>query len=590
MKIKVTTKWIFFILLLLIVIFFTIFGYCFFAKSCINLVSKNYDFLESDANSAKKKISIELNEEGRVNVINEMEIKYDKSNVFGNIYLADPIIGSPNEKNPKVTVNNMQIKDIDLLYYEDYIDFQYKVYKDRQYKINANYEYSAESVVKQYNDFTVLGLNLDDKYEYDSVEYEIKLPSKVTKFEISNKNFIVNEIGVNTYQIIPKNNKVNFAKNDLYIMMDNGIVESAEVINNNCDVEIINEFNINNTELICIVSICAMIFLVYIILKKERRIPLEKVEYLRDVKQVISPILAESIVDNKINTKNCIMACIVDLISKGNIKNIDNNNIELVSKKNLESYEELIIDIIFSEGNKLTSFSRISQMFTQDKRKTRQLYKKFINVKRKIILKMVEDGLYEENISSKVLLLKILQVFLTTAIMFCSFAFAFEVELFNLIFVLIGIVVSIIFTARFLKDKYNLNACCVSDYMDIPWVMKNIIYYLIIISHFVMCLFIEKYNIVFVMILTVFSMLSYKNNKTLNKPKLSEKGKEAYVKACGMKNLIEKYSVMENRDMDSNIIWGDYLAYAVAFGLANKISNKFEESSMMQSILDVYFY
>ena len=57
-----------------------------------------------------------------------------------------------------------------------------------------------------------------------------------------------------------------------------------------------------------------------------------------------------------------------------------------------------------------------------------------------------------------------------------------------------------------------------------------------------------------------------------------------------MKNLIEKYSVMENRDMDSNIIWGDYLAYAVAFGLANKISNKFEESSMMQSILDVYFY
>ena len=37
---------------------------------------------------------------------------------------------------------------------------------------------------------------------------------------------------------------------------------------------------------------------------------------------------------------------------------------------------------------------------------------------------------------------------------------------------------------------------------------------------------------------------------------------------------------MKERDVDAAIIWDEYLIYATAFGIPNKVTNKFSESLM----------
>ena len=66
---------------------------------------------------------------------------------------------------------------------------------------------------------------------------------------------------------------------------------------------------------------------------------------------------------------------------------------------------------------------------------------------------------------------------------------------------------------------------------------------------------------------------------------LTENGKYELSKAQGLKNYIQDYSLMKERELDSVIIWDEYLAYAVAFGIPNKITEKFGENLMNANIV-----
>ena len=46
---------------------------------------------------------------------------------------------------------------------------------------------------------------------------------------------------------------------------------------------------------------------------------------------------------------------------------------------------------------------------------------------------------------------------------------------------------------------------------------------------------------------------------------------EDYSKLNALKDKIEKYSLMEERDIEQIILWEQYLSYSVSFGIANKI-------------------
>ena len=58
---------------------------------------------------------------------------------------------------------------------------------------------------------------------------------------------------------------------------------------------------------------------------------------------------------------------------------------------------------------------------------------------------------------------------------------------------------------------------------------------------------------------------------------LTKKGKEEQLKLIELKNYINDYSLIKNRNLESVIIWDKYLAYATAFGIPSKITNNIYE-------------
>ena len=44
-----------------------------------------------------------------------------------------------------------------------------------------------------------------------------------------------------------------------------------------------------------------------------------------------------------------------------------------------------------------------------------------------------------------------------------------------------------------------------------------------------------------------------------------------------LKKYINDYSLIKNRDLESVIIWDEYLAYATAFGIPNKVTDSIYE-------------
>ena len=67
-------------------------------------------------------------------------------------------------------------------------------------------------------------------------------------------------------------------------------------------------------------------------------------EIRKETNGLVSPILAEAVVDGKIALKEMLMTTIIELNIKGNIKIINNNTLELVSRDNLEKYEQSIVE------------------------------------------------------------------------------------------------------------------------------------------------------------------------------------------------------------------------------------------------------
>lgn len=63
---------------------------------------------------------------------------------------------------------------------------------------------------------------------------------------------------------------------------------------------------------------------------------------------------------------------------------------------------------------------------------------------------------------------------------------------------------------------------------------------------------------------------------------------EDYSKLNSLKNKIDEYSLIEEKDLEYIVLWGKYLAYAVSFGNAKKITKKYQELQDL-NISDKFF-
>ena len=103
------------------------------------------------------------------------------------------------------------------------------------------------------------------------------------------------------------------------------------------------------------------------------------------------------------------------------------------------------------------------------------------------------------------------------------------------------------------------------------------IYLGILCMMIVSSIYVAKYYLVFFIITILTFALNLYTIYQTGMVALTRKGKKERAKLMELKKYINDYSLIKNRDLESVIIWDEYLAYATAFGITNNVTNSIYE-------------
>ena len=301
----------------------------------------------------------------------------------------------------------------------------------------------------------------------------------------------------------------------------------------------------------------------------------------REWQDLVTPVLAETIIDGEVGTKELIMTVITDLVTRGNIEIIDNETIHLIHKNDLAEYEKEVINLLF-EDTSYIQFSQLKDVFIKLNSKTREIYIDIGKIKNDIIEELTIKGILSQkkkkimSILRGILVINIVIMILTVSGLISDR----ETSAYVLVTTLVILVVvgsSKSKTAIEKVDKIN-SLKDDSVKLKLTMIMFGILMVLGILLN------IRKapvWNLIFMIIILLDLLFVFMTKKQF----LTRKGKEERRKILELKKYIEEYSIMEERDLQDTILWDKYLAYATAFGIPNKVTKKVYEEYMNANIL-----
>lgn len=316
------------------------------------------------------------------------------------------------------------------------------------------------------------------------------------------------------------------------------------------------------------VAVCFFISLTLFIIaykvSRRQKVTKKSSEY----KNLISPILAELLIDGKIDIKNLMLTTIAELQIKKNVAIVNDNVIELLHKNNLNLHELYLVDMIFLDKKTIT-FGEINDRFSYARFSTVD----FVESMHKISVEM-QTKLYETNVFSKkrtlilniISYLAMIMLIIFPAIILETTRNAFyEFTVLTLIFSFVATVA--FFSRLFSKGdviellKFSVNPKQRKRYSISSFILVEAVLFLILISNI-------KYS--FISVLGVYII----NFITLNMAKnnvLSDKGLEERRKILELRNFLETYDFRKFENGESYIVWNEYFAYAAAFGISNPV-------------------
>lgn len=479
-------------------------------------------------------------------------------------------------KNLTIYLNNEKLKH-EQFWISSSKDIQIEEFdavKDNIYQFTIDYEYDPANVADEYTNISTLTFN--PRASFSKTNIKIILPQETNTFELS-PNAKIEYLGNSTYNIKNiKNRRLST------LLIDTGVIKGADKINEELKISVQKE----NWKILYIMYVVSIIILVIVLILTRRE--KKKTEYVRNPSEVIEPILAESIIDKKIGAKELVMSCVVNLIYKGNLKNIGNDKIQLLNYNNLTELEKEILGLIFQDDNEIVTFDQIKKIFIKDNIKAKKISAKFKDIRKKI-----EKKLFDYNLYSRIgeYILRILKI-ISIAMILNSISMIFIILNYgrlpiniNIIYMCIINIIIAIFVS------FNRIAYIISFIIFNPITIIFGTIFISILSKealnneiYIMNFPINEY--IYVLILSVIILLL--NIIIFKRTKLhvfTKTGQKEFAKAQGLKKYIIDYSLMKERDLESTIIWDEYLAYAVAFGIPNKIIEKFNEGLMNTNII-----
>lgn len=441
---------------------------------------------------------------------------------------------------------------------------------DKNVTIKLTYELDLDYITR-YTNTDVLPLYMD----LENIDYLNNLTINL------NSNYTITNLTVDNAEISKTKDGYAVNMNNINNSDDMNILFNMNTyLSNTINSDYVNPNILKETEeydyineriyiLVIIITISVILLILSLIINNQKK----TTNYRRDTSNLISPILAEAIIDGKIGLKELIMTTIVELNIRGNINIINNDTLELVSYDNLEIYEQSIVNLLFK--NKTIKFSDINNTFANSNKSTIQFTQKMSLIKECLL-----EKIYSMNIFSKGL------TFLNKAIGLCTILISI-----NMPQILLNnsssmkkffFILSLLITFYYIKSnigKKTIREEIITNnkrrtVIDIRIVFLLILTVFIIISTSIS---VAKYHIVFFMFTLLAICLNiyiaYHSQGII----LTKEGKEEQLKLVELKNYINDYSLIRNRDLESVIIWDKYLAYATAFGIPNKITNSIYE-------------
>ena len=441
---------------------------------------------------------------------------------------------------------------------------------DKNVSIKLTYELDLDYITR-YTNTDVLPLYMD----LENIDYLNNLTINL------NSNYTITNLTVDNAEISKTKDGYAVNMNNINNSDDMNILFNMNTyLSNTINSDYVNPNILKETEeydyineriyiLVIIITISVILLILSLIINNQKK----TTNYRRDTSNLISPILAEAIIDGKIGLKELIMTTIVELNIRGNINIINNDTLELVSYDNLEIYEQSIVNLLFK--NKTIKFSDINNTFANSNKSTIQFTQKMSLIKECLL-----EKIYSMNIFSKGL------TFLNKAIGLCTILISINMPQILLnnsssmkkFFFILSLLITFYYIKSNIGQKTIREEIITNNkrrtVIDIRIVFLLILTVFIIISTSIN---VAKYHIIFFMFTLLAICLNiyiaYHSQGII----LTKEGKEEQLKLVELKNYINDYSLIRNRDLESVIIWDKYLAYATAFGIPNMITNSIYE-------------
>ena len=262
---------------------------------------------------------------------------------------------------------------------------------DKNVTIKLTYELDLDYITR-YTNTDVLPLYMD----LENIDYLNNLTINL------NSNYTITNLTVDNAEISKTKDGYAVNMNNINKSDDMNILFNMNTyLSNTINSDYVNPNILKETEeydyineriyiLVIIITISVILLILSLIINNQKK----TTDYRRDTSNLISPILAEAIIDGKIGLKELIMTTIVELNIRGNINIINNDTLELVSYDNLEIYEQSIVNLLFK--NKTIKFSDINNTFANSNKSTIQFTQKMSLIKECFL-----EIFYSMNIFSK---------------------------------------------------------------------------------------------------------------------------------------------------------------------------------------------
>lgn len=458
-----------------------------------------------------------------------------------------------------------------------------------------------KNVVKENNSgLTNLNISSKAKYEYKTIANKLEI--KIYKNDF---NVFIEDLKNNNYNLflsynLPIRNVVGKIDHELFFLIEDDItkpkikiyikgdtkkfIDISEMKIGTDDSSLsFEEWDENNESIIlnrrllllvlpwCLI-IEAILLLPLVIVSINNNLIIKKEEIVDNVNSLMEPYLIESIVDEKINSINLITTCIIKLVSKGNIENLDNNRLTLLNTSNINNVEKEIIKLLFLDGTENISLKecvgttiKISDI--NNRIKNNREFSEAFYAKMKQIKVIIKEELVEKKIINP-FWIPLLRIIRPIAIYF-AFMLLLFISVLSHVGILIGSFGLFFIGAILVLSGYKIS----NHYFALSIIETATVVGFLLFTYFAFAR-IDYLFILFGIVAIILVLIINEANIYV----FTKKGREEYKKVRIFKKFIKNYSLIKNRDIDGVIVYDDYLVYASALGIMSTVTEKISQN------------